>query len=315
MKQSVLSTTTLTYFCFFVDLVKVTENSRLSREKREKRRAKVRQDLNMIREMRGTPEFNLATPELSDVIEVSATMIDKIHHSLSVLVIFLSFEFAQKHVVPYKRQVGDSGKFVLPLPSQRLSVGRYRTIKDLGVVLKEERSISDIQDVELDYAEKTFPVIAMELEHNRSNGIFFERSRSISSDQLRGASRGNSAGLATASWRSRPKTTGSSDGGYAFPLSSISPDVGEFEHFPMPTDSVASYDQSQETVYKTGGQLDIDSVNFSNVIDESIIKDSDVINEEAFPSITGSERTTTAMRPKSREDLIYDVILSRNDTT
>ena len=109
-------------------------------------------------------------------------------------------------MVPYKREVGDSGKFKLSSPVQRLSVGRYRTVQDLGVTLQEERSISELQDIELDYAEKKFPVIAMEMEHSKlSKGITFERSRSMSFDQLRASSRCNSAGLSTASWRSNSR--------------------------------------------------------------------------------------------------------------
>ena len=217
--------------------------------------------------------------------------------------------------MPYKREVGDSGKFKLPSPSQRLSVGRYRTMRDLGVVLQEEKSISDIQDVELDYAEKTFPIIAMEMEHSKSNGVLFERSRSISFDQLRASSRGNGAGLSSASWRSRPKTDGSNDVGYAFPSSYLSPSSGNYEHFPMPTGSVTSMDGSQETIYKTGGQLDIDSVDFSKILsNDGTLKSSGVINEEVFPSIAESESMTINGRPKSREDLLYDVILSRNGT-
>ena len=48
------------------------------REKKEKRRAKVKQDSKVIRNMQGELEFNLATPELAEVIEVMFRMI--IHH-------------------------------------------------------------------------------------------------------------------------------------------------------------------------------------------------------------------------------------------
>ena len=58
-----------------IDLVKITEESRLNREKREKRNAKIKEDLSIIKEMRGTLKFNLATPELSEVIEVSWMMV------------------------------------------------------------------------------------------------------------------------------------------------------------------------------------------------------------------------------------------------
>lgn len=61
-----------------IDLVKVTEESRMIREKKEKRRAKVKQDSKAIRNMQGELEFNLATPELAEVIEVMFKMI--IHH-------------------------------------------------------------------------------------------------------------------------------------------------------------------------------------------------------------------------------------------
>ena len=210
-------------------------------------------------------------------------------------------------------EVGDSGKFKLPTPLQRLSVGRYRTMQDLGVVLREGRSISDIQDIELERTEKKFPIIAMEMEHSKSNGVSFERSKSLSFDQLRASSRGNSAGLSSASWRSRPGTVGSNDGEYAFPSSSFSPGPGNFDHFPVPTGSIISLDGSQETVYKTGGQLDIDSVDFSNIINnDGILKTSGVIDEEVFPSKAKGGSMTTSVRPKSREDLIYDVILTQN---
>lgn len=61
-------------FIYSIDLVKTSEESRLNRERREKRRAKIKQDFSVIREMRGTLEFNLATPELSEVIEVRGIM-------------------------------------------------------------------------------------------------------------------------------------------------------------------------------------------------------------------------------------------------
>ena len=228
-------------------------------------------------------------------------------------------------MVPYKREVGDSGKFKLSSPVQRLSVGRYRTVQDLGVTLQEERSISELQDIELDYAEKKFPVIAMEMEHSKlSKGITFERSRSMSFDQLRATSRGNSAGLSAASWRSnsRPNTTDNKidGGGYQFPTSSFLPVPSQLEHFPMPTGSITSMDESQDTVYKTGGQLDIDSVDFSNIIsNDGIMKNKSSANKIGdfdFNSINVSESenesTTVSGRPKSREDFIYDVILSRN---
>ena len=60
---------------YSIDLVKTTEECRLNREKREKRNAKVKEDLNIMKKMRGTLQFNLATPELSEVIEVSWMMV------------------------------------------------------------------------------------------------------------------------------------------------------------------------------------------------------------------------------------------------
>ena len=88
----------------------------------------------------------------------------------------------------------------------------------------------------------------------------------------------------------------------------------------MPTGSITSMDESQDTVYKTGGQLDIDSVDFSNIIsNDGIVKNTSSANKIGdfdFNSINVSESenesTTVSGRPKSREDFIYDVILSRN---